>query len=208
MVIGITLANLAIWWVPHSQAYLRDPCGLGHFWLTSPAIMKILSINTFRGGNNRNYFTWSDPHRDIYAIYTAFYVWNMLIHIAAWILQLFAYCTVSLVKQLPAWFISSLQGILSDIYFDILSGILPGIHSSSLSGIYSDILSGILCGILSGILFGILSGILFGIYSDICLEVQQCPLRSGAGEEARRRRGGEEEKEKAAEEGAESYLKI
>ena len=31
----------------------------------------------------------------------------MLIHIAARLLQLFAYCTVSLVKQLPAWFISS-----------------------------------------------------------------------------------------------------
>ena len=53
----------------------------------------------FHGENN--YFTSSDPHRDIYAIYTVFYVWNMLIHIAARLLQLFAYCTVSLVKQLP-----------------------------------------------------------------------------------------------------------
>ena len=36
----------------------------------------------------------------------------------------------------------------------------------------------------------------------------QFPLRSGAGKEARRRGGDEKEKEKAAEEGAESYLKI
>ena len=36
---------------------------------------------------------------------------------------------------------------------------------------------------------------------ELAVEVQQCPLRSGAG-------GGEEEKEKAAEEGGESYLKI
>ena len=47
--------------------------------------------------------------------------------------------------------------------------------------------------------FGILSGILFGIYSDIYLEVQQHPTA------IRSWRGGEEE---AAEEGAESYLKI
>ena len=41
---------------------------------------------------------------------------------------------------------------------------------------------------------------------ELAVEVQQCPLRSGAGEEARtRRRGGEEEEEGG---GAESYLKI
>ena len=40
---------------------------------------------------------------------------------------------------------------------------------------------------------------------ELAVEVQQCPVRSGAGEEARRR-GGEEEEEGGG--GAESYLKI
>ena len=40
----------------------------------------------------------------------------------------------------------------------------------------------------------------------LAVEVEQCPLRSGAGEEARS--GGEEEEEEEEEEGAESYLSI
>ena len=71
----------------------------------------------------------------------------MLIHIAARLLHLFAYCTVSLVKQISAWFISFPPSILSDIYSGILAWNLPrilsGIHSGILSDIYSDILSGI-----------------------------------------------------------------
>ena len=86
-----------------------------------------------------NYVTSSVPHRDIYAVYTIFYVWKMRIHIAARLLQLFSYCTVSLLKQLPEWFISSPPGILSDICSGILDGNLPGIFFGMHSGILSDI---------------------------------------------------------------------
>ena len=78
--------------------------------------------------------------------------------------------------------------------FDIYSSILFAIHSD----IYSDILFGILSDIYSGILSGSLSGILSGMYTgwspavptvihcdlELADEVWQCPLRSGAGEEA------------------------
>ena len=58
-------------------------------------------VNTYLLTTNyNNYFTSSDLRRDVFAISTIFYVWNMLIHIAARLLHLFAYCTVSLVKQL------------------------------------------------------------------------------------------------------------
>ena len=85
-----------------------------------------------------------------------------------------------------------LSGILSDILLGILSDIFSGI----LSDVYSDILSGIFSGILLGIYSGILSGILSGGWGPAVptglgrslVEVQQCPLQSGAGGEARRRR--------------------
>ena len=71
------------------------------------------------------------------------------------------------------------------------------------SGIYPDILSGSIFDITDIGRWLLRSS---GAHWDreLAVEVQQCPLRSGAGEEARSGGGGEEEEE----EGAESYLKI
>ena len=95
---------------------------------------------------------------------------------------------------------------------------VPGMYSDILSGILSDIssfLPDIHCDI------HMRSGIFLGAhcYREMVVEVLRRPLGSGAGSwgpavpiAIRSWRGGEEEeekeKEKAAEEGAESYLKI
>ena len=87
-IVGICGCSTSARWTPRWGFAAEFVCSFVHW--------------THGSGHWKKFFTSSDPHHDMYATHTAFYVWNMQIHIAARLLQLFAFCTLSLVKQLPA----------------------------------------------------------------------------------------------------------